>query len=635
MPPQTPAPEGNADPLEKLEQKLYAQKPVDPFPVPVLTTITAPEAKPVGWVPPPPPLPPPPKKPLSKSVIFLIVAAGFFVLAAIAAAAFLIFGSRSVSTDRVFITADAPSAIASGERISLLISVENKNPVLIHSTVLSVDFPETARDGDDETKPMQHLSDTVGGIEASAMAQKTIDVILAGAENERISIPIKLEYRVEGSDAVFVKETTYEVTIISSPLTVRAEAASDPQAGQPLTFAIRVKSNAKTPLDLVAVKLEPLPFGFTLKTGQKPIVPVGTLLPGEEKTVTLTGTLAAENAEQRVFHFIAGTQANADAPELAVQYAKTDSTIALAKPFLSSTLSINRDSGETPVIPAGSPVQALVSWVNTLPSQILDGQVSIKLSGNALDASSVVAMNGFYRSSDTTVVFNRETDDGLTRLAPGGTGNGSFTFATKSAGALAGVSQPNITATISVAGRNAEGNTQQSIQSTLVRTIKIGTDLSLKTRSLRTIGGFTNTGPWPPVADQESTYTIQFALSNTLNSVGDVRVTAKLPSYVRFTGAVNPSDGSLTYDPVSRIVTWNAGDVMVGAGYANVAKLGAFQVALLPSVSQRGTSPVLLFIQEVTGVDRFTKKTLTTTASEVTALTVTDPAYQPGFGEVK
>lgn len=637
MPPQTPESGDDTSSLERLRQKLYVPGTVESFPEPSLGSNAPVDAQPLGWQEPESrPIVQKPAPRFSKAALFLMVAGGFFILAVMAAAYFLVFGSRSVSTDRVIITPDGPSAISSGDTVSLLISVQNQNPVPITSTMLSVDFPDTARDADSPEKPMSHVSDTIGDIQAGATGERSVHVILSGAENERILLPIRFEYRVEGSNAVFVKEATYEVTITSSPLSIRAETVSEAQAGQPLTFAVKVRSNAKTPLELVAVKLDPIPFGFSLTAGQKPLIPVGTLLPGEEKTVTLTGMLAAEDAEQRVFHFVAGTMASADATVIAVQYAKTDRPVSLAKPFLSTALSINRDSGETPTIAAAAPVQGIVTWVNTLSSQIADGQISLKLSGNALDPYSVSTNGGFYRSSDTTIIYTRENADGLARLDPGATGTASFTFSSKSAQSLIGVSQPSITATISVAGRRSgESNVPETISSTLTRTIQVGTDLTLATRSLRTIGAFKNTGPWPPVADQESTYTIQFALSNTVNSVGDTAVTAVLPSYVRFTGATSPSDGSIIYNESSRTVTWNAGTVPVGAGNTVPVKLASFQVVLLPSVSQRGTSPVLLFTQNVTGVDRFTKKTLSSTRPEVTAQTVTDPAYQSGFGEVK
>lgn len=632
MPPQMPEPADDTSTLERLRRKLYAAEEPDTFAVPALSHAPVPEAE-QAWAPPAAPVAS--KLRMSWAVLFLIVAAVFFTLAVAGAAYFLIFGSRSVSTDRVVITPDGPTTIASGDTISLLVSVKNNNPVSISATSLMVEFPETTRTPEAPDTPLVHYEDTVGDIASGETGQRTVRAVIFGAENEHIEIPITFEYRVEGSNAVFVKEAIYDVVVTSSPLTVRAEAVSEAAAGQPLTFAVSVRSNAETRLENVAV-LAQYPFGFTPRRGEGPLFAVGTLEPGEEKTIAVTGTLSGEDSDQKIFRFTGGTRKDADSPILAVSYTTAETLITLAKPFLSTTLSVNHDSSNTPVIQAGVPVQSILTWVNTLANPLLDGQITVKLAGAAFNPASVSAYEGYYRSSDTSVVFNRETTAGLARLAPGDTGSGSFTFAAKDTAALGSLRNPTITATVSVSGRRVgESNVPEAVSATVVRTIKIGTELSLKSRSLFSSGPFKNTGPWPPVADRETTYTIEFALANTVNSVADARVTATLPSYVRFTGNTSPTDGSITYNATSRTVTWNVGDVAAGAGHSTAAETASFQVALLPSVSQRGTSPILMNAQQVTGIDRFTQKQLSSTYSEVTTLTSTDSAFQSDFGEVR
>ena len=626
MPP-TNGPSDDLSTLERLRQKLYTPGTEDSFPDLSLAHADAPPAE-AGWQTTPPSLP---KKPgISRAALFLAIAAGFFTLAVLGAAYFLIFGGRSVSTDRVLVSIDAPTAIASGDTVSLLISIKNNNPVPATATMLSVDFPETARSPETPDAPYSHYEDTVGDIAPGATGERTVRVTLFGGENEHITLPVRFEYRVEGSNATYVKEATYEVAITSSPITVRAEAISEASSGQPLTLAVRVRSNAETALENVAVQVQ-YPFGFTPRRGDSPIIEVGTLAPGEEKTVTVTGTLSGEDADEKVFRFTSGTRKTPDASMLAISYTTTEVAVKLAKPFLSTTLSVNRDTSATPVIEAGTQVQGLLTWVNTITSPILDGEVSVKLSGNALDPNSVSAYGGFYRSADTTIVYSRETDSGLARLAPGATGNGSFTFSSKGPAALAGLKNPTITATISVSGRRFDAsNVPQAIQATVTRTIKVATSLTFSGRSLYSSGPFKNTGPWPPVANSETTYTLQLTLSNSVNSVADASVSGTLPSYVRFTGATSPSDGSIVYDPNSRSVTWKAGDVPAGA-----TKTASFQVALLPSVTQHGTSPILMNQQQVTGIDRFTQKPISFMGAEITTQATQDPGFMSGYGEVR
>ena len=615
MPPTGP---DDTSTLERLRQRLYSPNaPAQEFAPPPLRPTQPHAPLPEGWTPDAPP--PPPKKPrVSFAAIFLGGTALFFVLALSVAAYFLVFGGRSVSTERIAITIDGPTSIGSGDTVELLVSVENRNPVTITATSLSAEFPDTARTPENSEQPFKHYEDTLGDIPSGEIGTRSIRAVLYGGENERIVIPLTFEYRVAGSNATYVKEAEYEVLVTSSPLSVRAEAVSEVAVGQPLTFAVTVRSNAAEPLEHVAV-LGQFPFGFTTSRGEGPLYSVGTLAPGEERTVTVTGVLTGEESEERVFRFTAGTKRSADATLLAVSYATAITPVTLSKPFLATTLSINRDSGTAPVIEPGTPVQGIVTWANTLAGPLLDGQVMVRLSGSALDTSSVSAYGGFYRSSDTTIIYSRETDSSLANLGPGEDGTGTFSFRARSADALRGMRNPTITATVSVSGRRVgESNVPETINAAITRTIKVGTTLGLET------GATYASGAWPPTADQETTYSIRLAADNTLNTVADTVVTGTLPSYVRYVGT---SDPAVSYSETSRTVTWRAGEIAPAA-----SRTALFQVALLPSVSQRGTSPVLLSAPKAQGVDRFTQKQLSVTAP---AITTQDAAAGTGAGIVR
>ena len=94
-------------------------------------------------------------------------------------------------------------------------------------------------------------------------------------------------------------------------------------------------------------------------------------------------------------------------------------------------------------------------------------------------------------------------------------------------------------------------------------------------------------------------------------------MTTTLPDYVRFTGKTSTKNGTITYDASSRVVTWNIGDISSNAGVD-----GAFQIALLPSSSQEGTSPRLIGTQNLTGSDTFTKKSVSVNSDPLTTASV-------------
>lgn len=616
--------------LEELRERLYAQEaPTVPAPTPVAAPtppVPVENVAPV-WT---PPAPPPPKKKVSWSFVFLIAAAVTFVIALLVAGYFLVFGTRAISSDRVDITVEPTPSLKSGEVATLLITVKNGNPTAIHHTNLSATFPDSARDPNNPLNPYPRSDDTLGDIPAGESRTASIRVALSGAEGQTYQIPLKLEYRTEGSNAVFVKNVSHDVTISSSPLSVKVVLPPDAALGQELSMEVTVHSDAPAPVENVAVLSDSYPSGFIPAADTKGLVDIGTLAPGSEKTVTIKGTLVGDDTSDRVFRFKAGTKG--DNGTLALVYASGQAQIAIRKPFLDTRLTVNGSTDANYVVSAGKQVTVGLSWANTLASTLTDAQIEVQVTGGGVDTKSINAQTGFFRSADSTVIFAPDTTPGLSRVEPGDAGVGSFTFMTKPATALKSVRDPSITITVKVTGRTNDGtNGPKQVTATMVRTVQLATDLALKAQSVRTVGGIKNTGPWPPVPDKETTYTVLFTFSNTVNAVAGASVTAKLPSYVRYTGTTVPSDGSVTYDAVTRTVTWAAGDVPAqGTG----AKQAAFQVALLPSLSQRGTSPILVTQISYAGTDRVTKRAVEGTTYEVTTEATADPQYQSSFGQV-
>jgi len=621
--------------LDRLNERLYAPKD----PGADFTPAALPRQKaevPRGWKQEPPPLPhlPRPHKKLPLAVKFLIFAGGFFVIAALIATYFLFAGARSVSTNNIIISIDGPTTAAGGDTVSLLVTVENHNPVAITGATLAATFPNDTRSADDATKTMTRYEDTLGDIPAGGAVTRTVRAVLFGQENQTVTIPVKVEYRTSNSNSSFFKEKDYILTLTTSPITVSATSVSEISSGQALTLNVLVRSNAAKPLTNIALKAE-YPFGFSVTTtsidGNNGLYPIGTLNPGEEQKLVIQGVLTGQENDERIFHFAVGSTASSTNGALGVTYATSATHITITKPFLDVALSLNGDSSGMPNVAAGDTVQGTLRWTNTLQTNILDGQIVVKLTGTGFDPNSVTTQNGFYQSSDNTITFDRDHINGLGNLSPGDTGTGTFSFKVKSGSALSSLINPSITVNVSASGRRVnEAGVPDTLTSTLSRTVKIASGLTISSHIAKTVGPFINFGPWPPVAGQETTYTVLLTATNGVNSIGGATASMTLPSYVKFTGSTNPANGSITYTDSTRTVKWVLGDMNPGA-----SQQGAFQISFLPSVSQQGTSPVLVSPQTISGTDRFTQRTVTGTAPSLDTQAKSDPAYQVNDGTVQ
>ena len=621
-------PETSDSPLERLRKRVYGTEELNTL-YRARLKVEEPTA-PEHWKEAPDPLLGAAKKRMSGATLFLIGAGAFFAIALLATAVVLFLGGRSVSSDNIDVLVEGPTTVAGGEIASFFITVRNDNPVAVTASELSITFPEgvTNADAEDLRSEIKDL----GTIAPGASVRTSIRASFLGEEGQQFTVPLSLEYQTEGSNATGVKKRSYDVLLGTAPMSLNVDVLSETSAGQQFTLTLSVRSNVASSLQNVAVKAD-YPTGFSVVTAVPPPGPGGTFslgsfAPGEEKRMTITGALSGVQGDERVFSFTVGTLSGTSTTAFAVPYATHQSAVRIAEPFIAVNLTLNQETGATYIGKAGEQIQGLLSWRNALSVPILEGAIAVAIIGNAIPNSGVDAVGGFYRSADRTILFNPETAVELMRLEPGETGSGVFTLVPLAPEAMKALRNPSVTLALSVTGRRVgEGNVTETVTSTMTRTIKIQSDLTLGTEALRSIGPFTNTGPWPPVADTESTYTIKLMAGNTVNAVANGTVKMTLPTYVRYTGKT--SGGTFSYNETSREVSWNIGDFPAGS-----SREAYFQVALLPSTSQKGTTPVLVSNTSIAGFDRFVQKQVGETAPDTNTQTITDPAYDINKGQV-
>ncbi len=555
--------------------------------------------------------------------VFLGTAVLFFLGALGAAGYFFYYGSNSVSTDKITIDIQGPTTIAGGDSVPLSLTITNKNPVAIENATIEIDFPAGTRSATDMLAAYPRYVENLGTLASGATVTRSVKAIVFGGAGQSLTLPVSFSYGTSGSNAIFEKKSSYALAITSTPLSVSVDALSEIVSGDPLTFTLTVRSNSTVPLSNVVISA-PSPFGFRVTSSSMPFSNaaflIGTLAPGASKQVTLTGTLAGQDGEQRVFHFTVGTANSPQDQTLAVTYMTQDATISIAAPFITTDLAINGDTANNVVIMPGSTQSVTLTYANTLATTVTDASVTVAISGTAIDFNSIRTTSGFYNSSNHTIIFSKDTDPSLASLAPGASGIGTFTFSTLPVG----TPSPTVAFAISVSGmRVGQSNVPEQVTSSTVQTVKVATMVGLSSASSRTMGGLGSSGPIPPRANQATTYSIVWDAQNKGSAVAGGTVTATLPSYVSYTGKT-AGGGTFSYDSSSNTLTWNTGDLAQG-GDAQ----GVFQVSLMPSTSQRGTVVSLTSAPSFTGYDRFAGVQVSATADPATTATPQDPGYVP------
>ncbi len=278
----------------------------------------------------------------------------------------------------------------------------------------------------------------------------------------------------------------------------------------------------------------------------------------------------------------------------------------------------------------GQVIPVVLKWQNTLPDKIVNNRVEVTLSGNALDRTNVTTGNGgFYQSVDNKIFWDKNTTNILASLFPGDSGQVAFNIASLPDNVTTrALRNPHIDLHVVMTG-DRSGTDSSQVSSTENMTIKISSTMSLLAQSFRDVGPFSNTGPIPPKADNESTYTITWTMTNTTNDLKDAKAVTTLPVGVTWKGQTSPGNERVTYDANTRVVTWSAGAISAGVGFSSSPRAASFKVGIVPSINQIGSPAFLTSETSVTAADTYTEKTIGITVPIVTTK-YSDPNFTSG-----
>lgn len=570
-------------------------------------------------------------------VAFFLGAVGFFGYYF-----FLGAGSSPVSPGNIDISISGPLQIQSGEPTELQIAVVNRNRVALDLAELVIKYPEGTRSPTDLATDLPSQRIPLGTIEPGGRRQGTVAAVFAGSEGDRESIKVELEYRLQNSNAIFVAPTTYSVIFSSSPISLSIDGNAETASGQPVQFTVNVASNADAPVKDVLLNVS-YPFGFTISSADPSpqqgsnLFALGDFSPGQKKTVTIRGVVNGESGDERVFRFTAGTRKTQNDTKLATILADYAHHLTVSSPFLGLKIAFNNDANaKTAVIGPGETVNVSVQYENNLSTPITDAVIVAQLSGLDINGATVRSTDGFYRSTDNVVLWDKSTSPSLANLAAGAKGSLNFSFQAPSNEELHGVQDPKLTISVKAAGKRvSETNVPETLQSTAVQTVRMASDLQLVSQGLYYSNPFGSSGPMPPKAGTETTYAIVFSLINTTNEIDNAIVKATLPSYVRWTGVFSPSTEDITFNQNEGTITWKVGKVGTNVGVNGAPpKQAAISIGFTPSTSQIGQQPILVRSINLTGQDTATGQSVTRSAEDVSTNIVGDQGFLPSNATV-
>ena len=568
----------------------------------------------------------------------------FFVLAVIFTFSRFFMGGNVVSGNNIDILISGPVSVAGGEELPLDIEVKNNNNTNLQAVDLRVEYPDGTKSATDQSVDMPRYTETLGDINIGQSQKRLVKSVLYGEENSQEVVKITVEYRVNGSNAVFSKEKDFSVLISSSPVNINVSGPTEISANQQVDFSVGIDSNSVNVVKNLVLKAD-YPFGFNL-TSSNPksvssdgnVFAIGDLAPGEKRIIRISGEVAGQDGDQKVFRFTVGTPNKDDDTIVETTLASYMSTISLKQSSVALDMTINGNSANEVPINIGSKNIVGINWKNNLTEPLYNMSVQIKFNGQALNKSSVNAEKGYYNSSDNSLTFDKAGNQSFALVNPADEGDIQFDFNTlfPSSDSLVSYGNSAIKLDVSVLGNRAgsDNSSGQEVLYSDTRTLEISSVLNLLSRGYRTIGPFENSGPFPPQVDNETTYTITWTATDSFNNVNGAKVSAFLPPNVKWTGYTSPDSENVTYNSGTGEVDWNIGNMKSSIGINYPAKTASFQVSVTPSITQLGTELNLLNEATISGTDAYSGARIGEVKSPVTTNITSDPAYVDDIGKV-
>ena len=538
----------------------------------------------------------------SYRAIILLAALGIFMLVLGVSSLYLMFGNTEISSKNIGITINGPLTVGGGEVMPLTIGITNQNKVPIESVVLIVKYPAGSKSAEENPRDLYEERIDLNTIAPGEAINVPVKAVMFGEENQEREITATVEYHLVDSNGTFYKEADpLKFKITSSPLVISVDSLKKVSAGQAVDVTLTIKSNATTPLQNILVSANyPNNFDYTSAEPNPAYREsewiIKEIKPQQSTKITIKGVIVGQQAEEFQMKFSAGTPQQDNEFTIGSVLANASTDFVIEQPFIGVGIGVNAQTASVVTLQTGDETKVEITVQNTLEESLYDMAVEVAVKGNILVRESVDVDKGVYDSVKDVIRFAPSGDSSLAQVAPGATKKFSFTLKPSDQ-----KSTPAFTITANAYARRVnETRATEQLVGTAKTEVKFTSSVTVNRTVGRGVAGFNDVGPLPPVADTETTYTVTLRAGAGGNDVSGAVVTTSLPQYVNWKN-LSSGDGNLVFNPISKELTWNVGNIDAGK-----EKQTVFQIGLLPSQNQIGTTPAVLGSQRLRATDRFT-----------------------------
>ncbi len=558
---------------------------------------------------------------------------GICVLAAVAGFIYFNSSANRFTGNLVKLEIQSADSIASGGEVALTIKIDNAESVSLKQSQLAVTYPDGFTFASASLTPTNEASNafSLGDLKPGAGRIVEIRGTLVGEVGSSRSFRAILSYYPANFNSEFTTEADRQVNLTSSIISFVLDGPQRAMPGAEAAYKLGYQNTSREKINQIRVELTP-PDQFAI-INVDPAADTGliwvirNLEPDQSGTITVRGRFEGAVGDLKELKAAIGL---VDPAGLFQLQTEKSLIVQLVRPELSLQLLVN-DSESDQVAEFGSALKYVLRYTNLTDEALKDAKISVSVSGNTVDWSSLDDANGGTKS-DTTLTWTKAQVPALAELKTGASGEIAFTVNLLDG---AGPGQPSqryqTVSQASIEASSEDLGESQVTGTTRQLTIKVQSQLTLATEARYYSEEFVQlgTGPLPPQVGQTTSFRLNWSATSSVNDIVALTIQTTIPETVYWTGRyVSASVGEMRFDPSDRSLIWTISRLVAGQ-----TATAEFELSITPTADQVGQLVVLTDATAAEGSDDFTQNQLKANQAALTSNLEND-AYGQGKGSV-
>lgn len=553
-----------------------------------------------------------------KAIVF-----GFLAILAMCGIAVGIYFLLPQESAHVTLGINRPQQVLVGQPFQIELAYSNASDKPVKAAKLALLMPEGIS-AVGKSEGLRVIEESLGDIAPGVSQKKSFTLIALGDPQTVRHLEAKITYGTGVNPKVqFESKEEEDILVGQSAVALTFDVPEKVFNGEEFKMEVSYENAAETEFEDLSLKLEFPPVFVFISSDVPPrkgsyVWDLGKLEKGAKGKIIVRGTMIGP---EQSFYAVKGQIVNRlDGAQYPIT--NQDASLSISVSPLSLSIQIDR-RGPEHVVKAGDVLTYALTYKNNSNVTFENVVIRASLLGEMFDFPTLKS-TAFFDSRNHSLLWNAANTPSLARLMPGQIDKVELNVTLRPGFPIRQLSDKNFT--IKIKGE-IESQTVPD-RTGAAKTISLA-ELTNKVAGLTTVeakgffrdpaSGIANTGPFPPIVNQPTQYTVHWVVRNYSTDVTNVRVSAFLQSNTRFTGVAKSTIGSAPrYNAASGEVVWEIANMPATKGVVGDTVEAIFQIENVPAINQVQSVVTLLGATQISSNDQFTGTQISGTGKEIT-----------------